>query len=462
MELQWQGFVGDIAQYEYSLDPAEERWDVLPNSAEAVTVDHMDWLPPGDVSRTVTVRLRARSPWGTASAAAPCDITLDPSPPVPSPLYIGPAARDAYSGAAGCEAKAAWFRNESNATVWPGYALLETVAGAWGDVVSWHEFADCESAAVSYALAWGSEPYTADVQPFRPVDGLSQALVPLEFDALPLYLTVRGTNAAGLAAYSLLSFGTDVTAPGPGGVDADAFAASHVRVSVRGFPDPDTEIVRWEYCVGLRPNDARVAAARAFNCSDCTTPFSAMLELPAGAHYGVPWYVGVRARNRAGLWSFWEYSGPFRADGTAPLVGSVTLGGSAQTAVGGILYTPTPHVPVRWAGVGDPDSGIAALAAVLTPQGGSPATVPVSGTAADGSANVTVGTAGVPVYVAVRVTNGAGLDTMLPLPTGVQYDPTPPRPAGGVRLFTAGVDPLPAALVSLPVDADKVPPPPPR
>lgn len=306
--------------------------------------------------------------------------------------------------------------------------------------------ADAHSDVVSFACALGTSPGAADVAAWRPVDASGTAaagdpstwqpgttrtaqlaLADLSLQrGVSYFLTMRAVNGAGLVApLSSAAIRLDNAVPAtPVVSDGGAHTALTNRLDLRvAARDEDSGIVKVRYRVGTSAGADDVAADREVAVTQAMEiswqGVATGLSLQSGGVY----FVAAAVADAAGNWSPLGAADGIRVDTSAPGAPTVTDDGEV-TAV-------SAHVHFRFEGA-DPESGIAAGEVALGSTAGGADIAPWQAlpAAALGAHEHTVTglslASGKTVFVAVRLTNGAGLTGAAGTSDGILVDYTIP------------------------------------
>ena len=460
LDIEWYATPRDaltfVSAWEYSLD--QLRWVSLAPNATRATVNFTAWVTAMPLRlHNVTFSLRGVTAGGQRTETAQCDLLLDPNPPVPAPLSVAPSgdvAIAAYRQASGCAGKLSWVRAQAGYTLsHRGPRLHRDAPRGSRPVVRFPAFVDCEGGAVAYELAVGTAPFAADVLQWVPVrsreDGVALDLT--EDITGPVYVTVMGTDAAGLRAWSTLRLIGSAGGPPPSaGVVTTAlrYSSSHVNVTVDGF---NGTIAGFEYCVALTPAGPGLA------CSGlpaaASQPFSFAVRVRDAWPDGRDVFVTVRAVDADGLWSAPATSPAIVIERTPPDLGVPRLGlGNGPVATGDVLYTAAsaPELQVHWDSIRDPDTEVVRVDVAVGTAAGEDDVLPFRAVPAPFAANsvslrLPAGTPdGARLHVTLAATNAAGLQGMVPVLPAVIVDTSAPYTTSEVVLVPGGVFPIPA------------------
>ena len=229
--------------------------------------------------------------------------------------------------------------------------------------VAWDAFEDDESPVEFYEIGIGRQATTDDTQAFVKT-GLRRDF---EFtglnlqDNLPYYVTVKASNAAGLAKLLLLEVViVDQTPPtgqndsvkdGPSRKDIDFIAPNDsVAGSWENIADPESGIETFEYCIGTTRFNCLIKPFRStgqnasFVCEDCKI------------HADLKLFTRVRATNKAGLSAIFTSDG-VTVDSSPPEIGRVLDG--EKTEKPDVEKVDRDWLPtVTWYGAQDIQSGL--------------------------------------------------------------------------------------------------------
>ena len=277
----WEGFTdaeSGIAEYSYAIGTTPGGTQV-----QTFTVVGQDTSVSGHAkfrhNNKYYFTVRAVNGGGLTSWRYSNGWTVDTTPPIPKKLYVGSMA----------------------------HKHQDFLSGKEPVVCSWDNFTDAQSPMLSYRACVGSKPLQCNLAAWQVV-GLSTAA---NFSMLSLahgsfvYITVEGTNAAGLAINQTSTrVEIDKTHPLPGMVkdgllfyDIDCQPDSQpISAQWSSFTDHESGIVSYAWAVGTNQYSSNLlgwtAVGKATSASVNTTIITAQTEVI---------FVSVRAYNGAGL-----------------------------------------------------------------------------------------------------------------------------------------------------------------
>lgn len=273
-------------------------------------------------------------------------------------------------------------------------ATSTSLHAAWSAV-------DAESGIGEYEYAIGTSPGATNVSPWTSVGAATSATrtgLALA-DGVTYYFTVRARNRAGMWGSSASSDGimVDASAPSLPAVtdDGDYTSSADTLHASWSASDAHSGVGEYQYCIGTTPGGTDLVSWTSVGASTSVTRSG--LALVNGATY----YFGVRAANRAGVWSGAGVSDGIMVERTAPPPPTVVDDGAYTTSSSSLHAT--------WTGT-DPESGISEFQyAIGTTPGG---TQTVGWTAVGSATSVTRSgltlSDGVTYYFSVRARNRAG------------------------------------------------------
>ncbi|KAK3735006.1 hypothetical protein QZH41_010660, partial [Actinostola sp. cb2023] len=190
-------------------------------------------------------------------------------------------------------------------------------------ITAWKGFTDSESSIMGYRWALGTSPGKDDVISFRDVGKQKQGKAEnlTLSSGGPYYVTVEGTNQAGLSSQGWSDgFIVDVSPPEilklTRGFRSWLGPRDFISATWQSY-DLQSQIKTTEYCIGTSPNGCQTKPmtmlphnSTNITCTDCTL------------HHLVKYYVTVRVWNQAGLYTV-ATTEKVQADFTPPLPGQV-------------------------------------------------------------------------------------------------------------------------------------------
>lgn len=182
--------------------------------------------------------------------------------------------------------------------------------------------------------------------------------------------------------------------------------------------DPESGIMEYQYLIRQDSTSGPIVA----NWTSARTATSVTRRLRL--QHGKTYYLGVKARNRVGLWSAIGYSDGLTVDRTAPVVATVIDDGETTTS--------TDRLHASWSG-DDPESGILAYEYEIrqdSPHGRLIVAWKPVGTALEATVTHLRLKSGGRYYIGVRAKNRAGLLSKPRYSDGITVQPldtTPPR-----------------------------------
>ena len=193
---------------------------------------------------------------------------------------------------------------------------------------TWHPFTDQESPIAKYEFAVGTSPEKDNIVKFQDVrlcNTFTKGMIHLSHSKI-YYVSVRANNAAGLSSTETsLGVLVDTTPPiasnarvldGQDVEDINYFSTLVVAAHWEGFRDPESGILKYEYCLGTSPSGCQIRSFvnvgnnTSFECHDC------------GVTAGETVFVTVRVTNKAGLRNV-KASDGMLFDSSPPVVGQI-------------------------------------------------------------------------------------------------------------------------------------------
>ncbi len=278
---------------------------------------------------------------------------------------------------------------------------------------------DPVSGIADYQYAIGTSPGGTEVTGWASTGGAAEVTrtgLSLQ-DGVTYYISVRARNGADLWSSVGVSDGIrlDLTPPSTPVVTDDGQYTSQ-RNQLHGSwiaTDVQSAIAEYQYAIGTTPG--------ATNVLGWTSAGTALQATATGLQLqdGVVYYIAVKARNGAGLWSAVGVSDGITVDGSAPSAPVVTDDGAFSSA--------TDSLHATWS-ASDPESGVIEYQyAIGTTLG---AANVVNWTSVGGTTSVTRSglslAEGVTYYFSVRARNGAGLLGPVGSSDGITIDRSPP------------------------------------
>jgi|GEM_PF-806313 len=187
----------------------------------------------------------------------------------------------------------------------PSVPIVTDDGDYWADATVLHATwaaQDAESGIASYSYCIGSAPGTSDIYPWTSttesgvtVTGLSLA------NGGKYYFSVKATNGVGLESAIGSSDGItiDTTPPSQPVVSDDGDYTSMTDSLHASYLSSDAQsgVIEYAYCVGTAPGASDVVGWTSAGQMTSITAYN--LTLTTGVRY----YISVKARNGAGLWS---------------------------------------------------------------------------------------------------------------------------------------------------------------
>ncbi|MGI6295665.1 MAG: PQQ-binding-like beta-propeller repeat protein [Armatimonadota bacterium] len=278
---------------------------------------------------------------------------------------------------------------------------------------------DPESGVVSYQYAIGSMAGGANIVNWTSVGTATEitrnglALTP----GTTYYISVRATNGAGLVSAVGTSDGIKVDNSPPTTpvvTDDGVYTTDSTTLHATWTSgDPQSGVVEYQYAIGTTAGSANIVDWTSVGTATEVTRSG--LELVDGATY----YISVKAKNGAGMWSAVGSSDGIMADSSPPSQPAVTDDGEYTSSLTSLHATWTAS---------DPHSGIAEYQYAIGTSAG--ATDVVGWTSTGAVASVTKSglslETGKTYYFSIKAKNKAGLWGSVGVSDGILCDATPP------------------------------------
>jgi Tfp pilus assembly protein PilX len=329
--------------------------------------------------------------WGTADEAAIAALILDQS----DHPYLGIVHWQPY------------LTEEINlADLTPPSAPMVMDGGSYSasltQLYATWDASDQESGISEYQYAIGTTPWATDIVSWTAVGTDTEALVTgmALVPGTTYYFAVRAMNGAGLWSVVGISDGITVDNTPPSiplvSDDGDYTWSTSELHATWSASDDESAIAEFQFAIGTAPGLTDVVDWTSAALGTEATVQG--LSLSAGGTY----YLAVRARNGAGLWSEWGISDGITVDNTPPTAPLVVDDGSYTSS--------TTELYAIWS-ASDPESGVVEYRYAIGVSAGSADLVgwTSAGTDTEVAATGLSLSPGITYYFAVQARNGAGL-----------------------------------------------------